>query len=1802
MALDRPLIKMDPDEVIGHLDAGDITEDQALDYSLQKQIGKDFFGMSRDDVVMSLDRGLISEEQAASYADRQESGRVWYYTKETFRAPVWGVRKGLEELGQSADEAVNWGLNKIGVQQQDIDKANRFNTWTPVDAAAKVGTTVTDKINKPQSGYGRLVEGLAQGATGMAAGAVAAAFVPEAAIPAWAAKAPKLWSFLSSTAKGAVGDAFAFDPKDPRMADALDELGILPDFLAYTKAKPGDSQAEGRWKNVLEGAVFGAAMEPVMKGVGALAKYTKNKFWTEAAGNAANAGKKIDEAVVGIPPKVAMVDPTTKGLGDEYVEHIKMGLFGNESSGTKDPYSVQSAVNRNGERAHGKYQIMPATWGDWSMQMTRAEGGIAEILPKTAANQEKVASWRIGSWLKQGYSPAEIASMWYSGRPNYQKLKGVTDVYGKLDVPAYVEKFNKGFAKSIEHGPHRTYSETMIKRVYGDEEGDRLVTVLDSIAKSHAERKGVDAQEWWRQNLGDIRIGGSAEDIADDLSEKMYQWAGPNARQFEKALAEGKVTTGIDGKPRFEIPDTGIKITGLFGNEPQGMLSKLFGRKKERPSTFSYEGKLGDAIEHDLLFENYPQMRDINLRVDVGPSETVSGVHQWQGMNQGADVHITAPSVGDAIETLVHEMQHNVQWREGFAMGGGPEMFKDPQMLKAVEQKSKIKLKNTPGTSVHSLEQRIREVRKELLSLQGPDGKIPEGMQDRFNELYKMKRQLEDGQNKAVQQYVNTIYKGGDAFAMYERLGGEIEARDAAERYVRSNMGQDMSDVPHLGTQGSMADEAILFQSANMEAPRGAVRFTQDGRTIVHLFNNADASTLIHEVGHILRRQLDPEDIAKIEKHFGVPSGAKKWEVDAEEAFAEAFERYVMEGKAPASHLMEAFEALKQTLLNLYRDVKSAKIPMQDDVKQLFDKLLTVEKERLKPIIQQDFDRLHGLMSDFQKIAKGEMQVTAKDLSEGGAFNLSKFSSPDEVFGLIQHGFDSDPELLKKVTRGTVRLKDSALGAAAREENWMDTHIGVPLKELQQLYTGVKFLDEKLLAHMNVLDGWSKAVKQMAETAETDEELANLFLHIKGLQQYQFMLKGAQTEVARGLGSLRNRRMGSIDFTRMNPNEVEAIMKDRSKWEKVRDDIRKLDEPGLQSYARKLGKNRFVEGLLEYRQASLLWGLGTHVTNVLGTASAVVLDAGNKIIANLGVGLKEALTKGETERVRQTMAYAMAHIKGIGDALYLNGKGLASFWDVKKSQLKGEADAATKLAQFLDAPENGNVWKTLASGHSFTDPELVQTKWMDGSTGAMPKWMGGPILRLPFQALTAEDEFFKSIAYRAELTFQAYEAGMKVGHKGDALEKYVREIMDAPDMDIHRTALERAKDVTFSKNLEGMPKKFNELMNATSTGMVLKALFMPFTKIVFNILNFSAMRTPFGVLSKQMQRDLAAGGIRRAEAVTKMATGTALLGLGAYLYSDGRITGSAPEKQKDAWNNAGILPNAVRIGDTWVEYNRLQPISTFLRIGADLGKLWESKDLPEEQRDSLMVGAAMIIGNQMSDSYMKSIGELVEVMSGGGRMNLEKWLNRQAKSWAPASTMADFLHRGAGKDLRDVSPDLDLWNSFFGSWDRERLPQKYHNVYGSPVKQEGRVLAAFNTRTVDDPILLEMAAVGANVGKPDRQVSVQGAVVELDDEQYEQYQQLISQLPVKEYLGKIINSPEYQKVQDDAVKASALKKVVSKAREVAKKQLIMGNETISEKLKQQYERKVRAVAGMEFNENPDTQMYHWMEYLKDDDE
>ena len=134
--------------------------------------------------------------------------------------------------------------------------------------------------------------------------------------------------------------------------------------------------------------------------------------------------------------------------------------------------------------------------------------------------------------------------------------------------------------------------------------------------------------------------------------------------------------------------------------------------------------------------------------------------------------------------------------------------------------------------------------------------------------------------------------------------------------------------------------------------------------SIIKLSKSSDMSTFLHESAHLFldleARFSDGEltaDQKTILEFLGLESfdqliitdaGVTDKQREAHEKFAETFEVYLREGKAPSNDLVAAFAAFKDWLTRIYRTLRDERLTranLTPEIKNVFDRLLASEQE-----------------------------------------------------------------------------------------------------------------------------------------------------------------------------------------------------------------------------------------------------------------------------------------------------------------------------------------------------------------------------------------------------------------------------------------------------------------------------------------------------------------------------------------------------------------------------------------------------------------------------------------------------------------------------------------------------------------------------------------------------------------------------------------------------------------------------------------------------------------------------------------
>lgn len=153
------------------------------------------------------------------------------------------------------------------------------------------------------------------------------------------------------------------------------------------------------------------------------------------------------------------------------------------------------------------------------------------------------------------------------------------------------------------------------------------------------------------------------------------------------------------------------------------------------------------------------------------------------------------------------------------------------------------------------------------------------------------------------------------------------------------------------------------------ESPQGQINFGIDSEKLnatISLFETANKSTALHELSHNFLEiykhlnQFDDtpasikEDYAEMRRLIGADDAGSPLTKDHHERFAEAFEQYTREGKAPTPALKRAFEHFKEWMTAIYQRAADLGAPINDDVRAMFDKMLGKEMpvEHFDPLLK----------------------------------------------------------------------------------------------------------------------------------------------------------------------------------------------------------------------------------------------------------------------------------------------------------------------------------------------------------------------------------------------------------------------------------------------------------------------------------------------------------------------------------------------------------------------------------------------------------------------------------------------------------------------------------------------------------------------------------------------------------------------------------------------------------------------------------------------------------------------------------
>lgn len=549
------------------------------------------------------------------------------------------------------------------------------------------------------------------------------------------------------------------------------------------------------------------------------------------------------------------------------------------------------------------------------------------------------------------------------------------------------------------------------------------------------------------------------------------------------------------------------------------------------------------------------------------------------------------------------------------------------------------------------------------------------------------------------------------------------------------------------------------------------------------------------------------------------------------------------------------------------------------------------------------------------------------------------------------------------------------------------------------------------------------------------------------------------------------------------------------------------DPANLNRFVDKVSKPTFADRVQEVWYNYLLSGPQTHMVNILSnTMTALGQIPEHAVAAGVGAA-RRALGSQETDRV----LFSELGARSIG-------------------LLQGTKEGLREFAR---------AFRTGEASDFVTKMEAQTQK-------AVPGIMGD-VLRVPTRLLTGEDELFKAMARRMELTGLAVRQAAQEGRTGQEARERVAELIANPPDDMMEKVLDYGRYLTFQRPLgDGLA---GTLSRYSQNHPAIKAV-LPFIRTPTNLIKFTAERSPLAPMVKEWRKDFAAGGSRRDLAVAKVMVGSGVGALIAELAAQGVITGSAPsdDNQRGLMLASGWQPYSIRIGDTYYSYRRLDPFAMTFGTAADLATMGDG--MTESQREKgAALWTASVVANLASRTWLSGVTDALEALQDPERYS-GNFIKRLIGS-ATVPTGVAQLARTIDPTMRET-PDIASYMSSRLPGESDNLLPK-RDVWGQPIVSQGGIgpdiLSPIWTSTDrNDAITDEALRVGATVSKPQKG--------DMTPEEYDRLQE-VAGATARGWIGKLIASPEYQALGTEA-QADEIGDLMAKARKAAKASLRSG--------------------------------------------
>jgi hypothetical protein len=629
-----------------------------------------------------------------------------------------------------------------------------------------------------------------------------------------------------------------------------------------------------------------------------------------------------------------------------------------------------------------------------------------------------------------------------------------------------------------------------------------------------------------------------------------------------------------------------------------------------------------------------------------------------------------------------------------------------------------------------------------------------------------------------------------------------------------------------------------------------------------------------------------------------------------------------------------------------------------------------------------------------------EQGLTASDDANAVAAYLERIGK--------EMGYSEDPRTMEDVKREAGDIRKALTPIFGGTQTGLATDV-----QLYALRSIVATLGDKLAKLADRIEAGDASPENLAEYQKTGMSLVamqgtltkNVRETARALAQQRYIATIISKEDTAMLGQeLAN--LTDPEAIKWNAKALAAKLKNNTNNTKLTPEQKKVKD--AEAIGQSMKRRSGLEAAVEYWVAQILTGPTTHIINMAANAAKQSYDMG--LIHPLAATVGSIRTKFATNQER---VYFEEIIPGmVGTAVGLRDGFLALGHVLKTGQSKLASDPT-----LMTKSGGAGRMPTKLGQTGAVEDWMGRRKWAQSPGGQDVAYGISRAATASFTLLTAEDELFKTMAYRSELAKLATRRTIDQGLDGADRAAVFEAIMENPPEDLHRRAFQFAKESTFQDEAMGggiigfMASKAKEI---TARYPVTKFL-VPFISTPANVVNAGIDASLLAIANPKIIKGLQAGGAEFDMAAAKILGGIVMTGLGIGLYQMGLITGDGPKdpEQRKMMESEGWQKNSFRVGGKYLSYDRLDPLATPL---VAIATFMDRSRFQRRNIDGVkdMIGATFAAGSHFFElPFVQGINDLIKAFDPEQTLRqIPKMAGKTAAGFIPFSSLLATIGRG----------------------------------------------------------------------------------------------------------------------------------------------------------------------------------------------